>query len=545
MYLDRMTGLIMLGAKGGGGSAGGGSCKFYECASVDDGGSWSGYEWLLTATEGGECVYTKSETLTEGLPWTSVKPKVGKSYSEDALIAASFLYAGEPFKPLTLTAEEAGSTVTLNAQGNPTTDGIEYRTGLSGVWESYTIGTTITLNEAGDSVQFQNRNTELSNGNEDYVHFSLTGRIAASGSIQSMLNYVDYCTDWCFYKLFAGNTALTSAPELTASRLASSCYYSMFEGDSNVTKAPVLNAEDLKPNCYYNMVIDTGITSISLPAKGLVTACYGAIAARTPLSYIEVGFSEWVDGACAWWLDEVAYPGTFVCPPDLPEMRGSGYIPYGWNIVRRTAEPEQPEVPDYADLIDDSTEFLLYKGLTDVSGKDITVENNGLTAKSDGIYLSKERYAVIPANALPATVFTDNTSWSIEIKFRCTDVDMFYSATSANSAVCLFGNSSCDERFDMLATNDGRLLIGTFDDSVFGWSIDTEWHTWKITHSSDNVFTHYFDETQKSSQTKIDRDIRINPLYIGWNSESSSSARYGYPFVIEYIKIASTDGGNT
>ena len=37
MYLDRMTGLIMLGAGGGGGSAGGGSCKFYECASVDDG----------------------------------------------------------------------------------------------------------------------------------------------------------------------------------------------------------------------------------------------------------------------------------------------------------------------------------------------------------------------------------------------------------------------------------------------------------------------------------------------------------------------------
>jgi hypothetical protein len=329
-----MTGLIMLGAGGGGGSTGGG--KFYECASVDDGGTWSGYEWLLTATEGGECVYTKSETLTEGLPWTSVKPKVGKSYSEDALVAAAFLYAGgEPFKPLTLTAEEAGSTVTLNAQGNPTTDGLEYRTGLSGVWESYTIGTTITLNEAGDSVQFQNRNTELSTGKQDYVRFALTGRISASGSIQSMLNYVDYCTDWCFWGMFMNNTALTSAPELTASRLASHCYYAMFEGDSNITKAPVLNAEDLKPECYSSMLYSTGITSISLPAKGLVTFCYHAIAARTPLSYIEVGFSEWVDGTCGYWLDEVASTGTFVCPQDLPEMRGSGYIPYGWNIVRR------------------------------------------------------------------------------------------------------------------------------------------------------------------------------------------------------------------
>lgn len=335
MYLDRMTGLIMLGAGGGGGSTGGGSCKFYECASVDDGGSWSGYEWLLTATEGGECVYTKSETLTEGLSWTTVKPKVGKSYSEDALIAASFLYAGEPFKPLTLTAEEAGSTVTLNAKGDPTTDGIEYRTGLSGVWESYTIGTTITLTEVGDSVQFQNRNTELTHNKQDYVRFALTGKIAASGSIQSMLNYSDSCSDWCFWGLFMNNTALTSAPELTASHLAFRCYSSMFEGDSNVTKAPVLNAEDLKPECYSSMLHSSGITSISLPAKGLVTACYNSIAGWTPLSYIEVGFSEWADGTCVDWISDVASTGTFVCPPDLPEMRGNSYIPYGWNIVRR------------------------------------------------------------------------------------------------------------------------------------------------------------------------------------------------------------------
>ena len=38
-------------------------------------------------------VYEKSTTLTEGLSWTSVKPKVGKSYTEDALVEAK-LYEG-------------------------------------------------------------------------------------------------------------------------------------------------------------------------------------------------------------------------------------------------------------------------------------------------------------------------------------------------------------------------------------------------------------------------------------------------------------------
>jgi hypothetical protein len=55
--------------------------------------SWTGYEWVQTADEAGELLYQKSETLTEGLSWTSVKPKVGKSYTEDALVEAK-LYEG-------------------------------------------------------------------------------------------------------------------------------------------------------------------------------------------------------------------------------------------------------------------------------------------------------------------------------------------------------------------------------------------------------------------------------------------------------------------
>jgi hypothetical protein len=48
----------------------------------------SASNWYALPTESRktEVTYQKSETLTTGLYWTSVKPKVGKSYTEDALV---------------------------------------------------------------------------------------------------------------------------------------------------------------------------------------------------------------------------------------------------------------------------------------------------------------------------------------------------------------------------------------------------------------------------------------------------------------------------
>ena len=56
--------------------------------------------------------------------------------------------------PLTLTAEEAGSTVKLTATGSPTTSGLQYRTNENDEFATYTINTAITLNNVGDYVQF-------------------------------------------------------------------------------------------------------------------------------------------------------------------------------------------------------------------------------------------------------------------------------------------------------------------------------------------------------------------------------------------------------
>lgn len=60
---------------------------FYECVSVGN-GTWSGKEWKL---ENG--VYTKASVITGNLTWEAVKPAVGKSYSDGALINVN-LYRG-------------------------------------------------------------------------------------------------------------------------------------------------------------------------------------------------------------------------------------------------------------------------------------------------------------------------------------------------------------------------------------------------------------------------------------------------------------------
>ena len=72
--------------------------KFYKCASVDTTSKmWTGYELILT-----DGVYSVSETLTEGLCYSAVKPVIGSVYSQDALIKVDMFYSGTPTEGLVL-----------------------------------------------------------------------------------------------------------------------------------------------------------------------------------------------------------------------------------------------------------------------------------------------------------------------------------------------------------------------------------------------------------------------------------------------------------
>ena len=206
--------------------------------------------------------------------------------------------------------ENGASTISLNKIGELQTDYEYYK---NGYWEPYNISDAITLENNGDKVYF--RGSRSLQSDENFMQFSITGRVVASGNINSLLssdeavykNIYDYSafeianshtfyklfynctaliqapelptttlTEWCYYNMFMDCTSLTQAPELPATNLAERCYGGMFENCTSLTQAPELPATNLANYCYIAML--SGCSSLvqapELPATNLVLYCY-------------------------------------------------------------------------------------------------------------------------------------------------------------------------------------------------------------------------------------------------------------------------------
>jgi len=87
---------------------------------------------------------------------------------------------------LCFTAEQANSTIALNKQGSPT-GAFVYKT-TSTDWQDYTFGTTMTLTNVGDKVLFKNKSNLYIADSSKYFYFTMSGKIAASDSIQWMFD---------------------------------------------------------------------------------------------------------------------------------------------------------------------------------------------------------------------------------------------------------------------------------------------------------------------------------------------------------------------
>lgn len=104
--------------------------------------------------------------------------------------------------------------------------------------------------------------------------------VACTGDIRTLLDWEKYKTvnteNARFYGLFMDCKALTSAPELPATKLASNCYSYMFYGCTKLNTAPALPATTLAQFCYQSMF--KGCTNLktapALPAETLVKYCY-------------------------------------------------------------------------------------------------------------------------------------------------------------------------------------------------------------------------------------------------------------------------------
>lgn len=158
---------------------------------------------------------------------------------------------------------------------------LEYSTDGSN-WDPFVVGTTtVTLVNIGDYVYVRATsagNTGMGNSTKNYNNFVLTGKIAASGNVDTLLdqNGNATLTNYCYYYMFYNCTSLTTAPELPATTLAESCYSRMFSSCSSLTTAPELPATTLAISCYANMFYGcTSLTSApSLPATTLANSCY-------------------------------------------------------------------------------------------------------------------------------------------------------------------------------------------------------------------------------------------------------------------------------
>ena len=104
--------------------------------------------------------------------------------------------------------------------------------------------------------------------------------VACTGDIRTLLDYDHYETvstsEARFVKLFNNCQALTSAPKLPATDIASDCYNSMFYYCRYLKNAPELPATILKDQCYQNMFYAcVSLTSApKLPATKLAFNCY-------------------------------------------------------------------------------------------------------------------------------------------------------------------------------------------------------------------------------------------------------------------------------
>ena len=182
---------------------------------------------------------------------------------------------------LCFTAEKAGSTVAMEVKGTPTKgQAFEYSTDGTN-WSEFIPGTTtITLANVGNKVYFRGDNITVSESASVYYKFVMSGKIAASGNIMSLLDKTCQSTtisnNYCYNSMFNGCTSLTTAPALPAITLTSNCYGNMFNGCTSLTTAPALPATTLAYYCYGNMFNGCAnlTTAPALPATTLADYCY-------------------------------------------------------------------------------------------------------------------------------------------------------------------------------------------------------------------------------------------------------------------------------
>ena len=266
--------------------------KFY--ALIDPNYTPSTAPFLSLEVADGESTTTETLTTT---PTTFVAGKsytykltVGKNKVSVTGITVADWTKGEitggkaEYDPIVTFRAEKAQTFKMEVNSGYEISNLEYSVN-GGNWTPVVAYKEVDFGGDNGTLRLRGKNHSGTSSENRIVHSFITFTkenvpVACTGDIRTLLDWEKYKTvnteNARFYGLFMDCKALTSAPELPATKLASDCYSYMFKGCTNLNTAPALPATTLAQFCYQGMF--KGCTNLktapALPAETLVKYCY-------------------------------------------------------------------------------------------------------------------------------------------------------------------------------------------------------------------------------------------------------------------------------
>ena len=229
------------------------------------------------------------------------------------------------------------STISMTQKGTPSTSAgkvIQYKINNND-WQTWDMS-AISLTDGDKMYIKSDDDIPMCESNQIYKQFVMTGSIAASGNVMSLLNFNTTLTDFAFCRLFLSCASLTATPELPTTTLVQGCYNNMFVNCTSLTTASALPATTLAPYCYFGMF--QGCTSLTtapeLPATTLAEDCYmNMFYSCKKLNYVKALFTDISARSCLnYWLDGVSSTGTFVKNANATWTNKQAQIPSDWTV---------------------------------------------------------------------------------------------------------------------------------------------------------------------------------------------------------------------
>ena len=291
--------------------------------------------WLTNVSPTGTFIKSKDAT------WTNEQAGIPTGWTVQ--VEGGVTPEPEPERDYLCFTSTGDSTVAMTQNGTPNTSAnkvIQYKLN-DGQWQTWDLS-AVTLHDGDKMYLKSDDEIPISENFSTYKQFVMTGSIAASGNIMSLLNFSTTLTDYAFYNLFSFCASLTTSPELPATTLGESCYNYIFYECTSLTQAPALPATTLAKSCYSGMFyLCASLTQApELHVTTLAESCYTSMFAYCErLNYVKAMFTDIPENSLTGWLNNVSSTGTFVKNASATWTNEQAGIPTGWTV--QTASPDK------------------------------------------------------------------------------------------------------------------------------------------------------------------------------------------------------------